>query len=246
MHIINEPSTIITHLHTVKERIHQACLQCNRDPQEVRLLLATKTVPAERIRVAIEAGETLMGENKVQELRDKAPGLADLTIEKHFIGHLQSNKVKDVLKYATCIQSLDRVEIARELEKRLQAMGKPLDVYIQVNTSAEESKFGIAPADIFTFAKQLQSFDTLRVKGLMTIGLLDADPLKMKPSLRLLRRLRNELLQTGIYTALGLSMGMSGDLEMAIAEGATMVRVGTAIFGNRVVPGYVWNEQANQ
>ncbi|SFO54141.1 hypothetical protein SAMN05428949_5659 [Chitinophaga sp. YR627] len=235
---------IIHNLHTVHKRIALACEQSGRNSADIRLLLATKTVPAAYIRMAIEAGENLIGENKVQEFRDKHDALADLSVERHFIGHLQHNKVKDVLKYVSCVQSLDRLSIAGELDRRLQQEGRSLDVFIQVNTSYEDSKFGLQPAEVAGFIRQLKSLDTLQIKGLMTIGLLDVDKEKMRPSLTLLRQTREQLIATGIENSdqFKLSMGMSQDLEMAIAEGADIIRVGTAVFGNRVVGKEIWNE----
>lgn len=230
--------TIISNLQAVHQRIKAACDLANRDVQDVQLLLATKTVPPEKIRIAIEAGETLIGENKVQEFRDKHDALKDLHVERHFIGHLQTNKVKDVLKYVSCIQSLDRLSLAQELDKRLQSEGRSLDVFIQVNTSYEESKFGVPPEAVEDLVKAVQSFGTLQIKGLMTIGLLDVEVEKMRPSLRLLREIREGL---GMNHLL-LSMGMSQDLEPAIAEGANMVRVGTSVFGNRFLGKEIWNE----
>ncbi|WP_343673981.1 YggS family pyridoxal phosphate-dependent enzyme [Chitinophaga sp.] len=232
---------IKTNIQAVHQRIKAACKIAGRDEKDVQLLLATKTVPPEKIRIAIEAGETLIGENKVQELRDKYDALKDLRIERHFIGHLQTNKIKDVLKYVSCIQSLDRVSIAQELDKRLQSEGRSLDVFIQVNTSYEESKFGVKPEDVEAFMKTLQSFDTLHIKGLMTIGLLDVEVEKMRPSLRLLKTIRARL---GMDELL-LSMGMSQDLELAITEGSNIVRVGTSIFGNRFSGKEIWNENEN-
>lgn len=234
-------ATIISNIQAVRQRIKAACDLAGRDVQDVQLLLATKTVPPEKIRIAIEAGETLIGENKVQEFRDKQEALQDLRIERHFIGHLQTNKVKDVLKYVSCIQSLDRIALAQELDKRLQSEGKSLDVFIQVNTSYEESKFGVAPEAVETLIKQVQSYGTMHIKGLMTIGLLDVEVEKMRPSLRLLREIKERL---GMQQ-LQLSMGMSQDLEPAIAEGSNIVRVGTSIFGNRFLGKEIWNENEN-
>jgi len=239
---------IISNLKKVHDRIEAACKLAGRNPLDIQLLLATKTVPADKIRVAIEAGETLIGENKMQELRDKDPDLNDLKIERHFIGHLQTNKVKDVLKYASCIQSLDRLGLAQELDKQLQKEGRNLDVFVQVNTSFEESKFGLQPDEVITFIRAMKEYGTLKIKGLMTIGLLDVDKDKMQPSLRLLKTIRDE-----IYTAkiegineLKLSMGMSQDLELAIAEGSDMVRIGTSVFGNRFLGKEVWNENITE
>lgn len=235
---------IISNLKLVHQRIENACRLSGRDVSEVQLLLATKTVSAENIRFAIEAGENLIGENKVQELRDKDEVLKPLNIERHFIGHLQSNKIKDVLKYATCIQSLDRISLAQELDKKLQNQGRKLDVFVQINTSYEASKFGLAPENAISFLKEIQQFETLKVKGLMTIGLLDVEKEKMLPSLRLLREIRDEIYTEGLFAVndLKLSMGMSQDLEMAIAEGSNMVRIGTSIFGNRFLGKEIWNE----
>jgi len=235
---------IIFNLIKVHQRIENACRIVGRNPDDVQLLLATKTVPAEKIRIAIEAGETLMGENKMQELRDKNEVLKNLPIERHFIGHLQTNKIKDVLKYVTCIQSLDRINLADELHKQLQNQNRKLDVFVQVNTSYEESKFGLAPEDVLSFIKKIKTYETLNIKGLMSIGLLDVEKEKMIPSLRLLRTIRDEIYSERIegLQDLKLSMGMSQDLELAIAEGSNMVRIGTSIFGNRFLGKEIWNE----
>lgn len=235
---------IIFNLKEVHDRIEKACEISGRAVTDVQLLMATKTVPAERIQIAFEAGETLMGENKMQELRDKDSVLSNLDIERHFIGHLQTNKIKDVLKYVTCIQSLDRLSLAEELHKQLLKENRTLDVFIQVNTSFEESKFGLAPADVISFIREIKKYESLKIKGLMTIGLLDVEKEKMRPSLRLLREIRDEIYEAKIkgLTNLKLSMGMSQDLELAIAEGSNMVRVGTSIFGNRFLGKEIWNE----
>jgi pyridoxal phosphate enzyme (YggS family) len=235
---------IISNLKEVHDRIEAACKLAGRNPLDVQLLLATKTVPADKIRIAIEAAENLIGENKMQELRDKDPGLKELNVERHFIGHLQTNKIKDVLKYVSCIQSLDRLNLAQELDKQLQKERRNLDVFIQVNTSFEESKFGLKPDEVISFIREMNHYGTLKIKGLMTIGLLDVEKEKMQPSLRLLREIRDEIYKAKIegISELKLSMGMSQDLEMAIAEGSNMVRIGTSIFGNRFLGKEIWNE----
>jgi len=235
---------IISNLKEVHDRIEAACKLSGRNPLDVQLLLATKTVPADKIRIAIEAAENLIGENKMQELRDKDPGLKELNVERHFIGHLQTNKIKDVLKYVSCIQSLDRLNLAQELDKQLQKERRNLDVFIQVNTSFEESKFGLKPDEVISFIREMNHYGTLKIKGLMTIGLLDVEKEKMQPSLRLLREIRDEIYKAKIegISELKLSMGMSQDLEMAIAEGSNMVRIGTSIFGNRFLGKEIWNE----
>lgn len=235
---------IIFNLKQVHQRIENACKLYGRDVSDVKLLLATKTVSANNIQIAIEAGETLIGENKMQELRDKDSVLRNLNIERHFIGHLQTNKAKDVLKYTTCIQSLDRISLAEELDKQLQKENRSIDVYIQVNTSFEESKFGLSPKEVIPFIEKIKNYQTLNIKGLMTIGLLDVEKEKMRPSLRLLREIRDEIYTHKIdaITNLKLSMGMSQDLELAIAEGSNLVRIGTSVFGNRFLGKEIWNE----
>lgn len=241
-------TTIAENIQTILRRIDTTCRAVNRPPESVRLLLATKTVPAERIRVALECGQMLIAENKVQEAKQKFEALQDIPHESHFIGHLQSNKIKDILKVLiTCIQSVDRLSLAEKLQQRLAFENRNMDILIQVNTSGEESKFGLRPGDALPFAKTLSGFKNLRVKGLMTIGLFSAEAEKVRPCFRLLRELRDEIDRAALLgvSMEELSMGMSGDLEVAIEEGATIVRVGTAIFGKRMYPdSYYWNEKA--
>lgn len=237
---------ILTNIAQIKKRMTLACEKSGRNPNEVRLLLAVKTVSAENIRVAIESGETLTGENKVQEVKEKFEQLKDIPHEKHFIGHLQTNKIKDILKYGvSCIQSLDRMDLAEKLHQRLLFENKKMDVFIQVNTSAEESKFGISPEKAVEFTKQVAQFDTLNIKGLMTIGLFSVETEKVRECFRLLKNIQQQIINENIPNVemKELSMGMSGDLETAIEEGATIIRVGTAIFGQRIYPdSYYWNE----
>jgi PLP dependent protein len=206
------------------------------------LLLATKTVSAEKILIALQAGETLIAENKVQELKDKFDALKSVPHQTHLIGHLQTNKIKEVIKYVQCIQSVDRIELAKKLQRRLEFEDKTIDVFLQVNTSYEESKFGIAPEKAIEFALQVKNLDRLNIKGLMTIGLFSAETEKVRKCFRLLKSLQTEILDKGISVN-ELSMGMSGDLETAIEEGSTIIRVGTAVFGIRPYPdSYYWNE----
>ncbi|MGG5578720.1 YggS family pyridoxal phosphate-dependent enzyme [Myroides sp. C15-4] len=239
-------SHIPENLALILQRIERACIANNRDPQDVRLLLATKTVPADRIRLAIAAGQTLIGENKIQEIKEKYHDLVDLKPINHFIGHLQTNKIKDILKYdVTCIHSVDRLDLASKLHQRLTLENKKIEVLIQVNTSQEESKFGVAPEEALALIQEVAQFDTLRIKGLMTIGLFSADEAQIRPCFKLLKSIQQQAIQLNLpqVEMKELSMGMSGDLEIAIAEGATIVRVGTAIFGERIYPdSYYWNE----
>lgn len=230
----------------INDRIQTACHHAGRDPKEVSLLLATKTVLAENINQAIGMGETLIGESKVQELIEKFPQINSDQAATHFIGHLQTNKVKKVLPYVTCIHSVDRIKLGRSLHRHLTNENKQLDILVQVNTSYEESKFGVAPEETLHLIEQLSELDTLRIKGLMTIGKFSADPDEARKCFRLLKSVQQEV-QAQNYPGVEmdvLSMGMSGDLEIAIEEGATIIRVGTAIFGKRIYPdSYYWNEQ---
>ncbi|MEZ5035935.1 MAG: YggS family pyridoxal phosphate-dependent enzyme [Chitinophagales bacterium] len=239
---------IVENILNIKNKITNACIKANRDPNEIRLLLATKTVSAENIKIAIESGVNLIGENKVQEVKEKFEALQTIPHEKHFIGHLQTNKIKDILKYGvTCVQSVDRLDLAEKLHQRLSIEQKQLDIFIQVNTSAEESKFGVTPEHTIELVKSVAKLDTLKIKGLMTIGLFSAEKEKVRLCFKLLKNLKQEIIAQNIpnIDIQELSMGMSGDLEIAIEEGATIVRVGTAIFGSRIYPdSYYWNEQA--
>ncbi|MDD3652389.1 YggS family pyridoxal phosphate-dependent enzyme, partial [Immundisolibacter sp.] len=226
-------------LAAVRARIAAACARVGRDPGEVRLLPVSKTVPASRLRLAYAAGCREFGENKVQEALHKAEALADLPdLRWSIIGHLQTNKAKYVARFASEFQALDSLRVAAALDRHLQAEGRTLDVLVQVNTSGEASKFGLPPAAVADFLRQLPAFAALRVRGLMTLARLSADPEQVRPCFARLRQLRERLageLPGGIELA-ELSMGMSGDFELAIEEGATVVRVGQAIFGARALP----------
>lgn len=227
----------------VRGRMAAACERSGRDPGSVRLLLATKTVDPPAIRVALETGEKLVAENRVQEVRPKFEALEDLEYERHFIGHLQSNKINALVPYVSCIQSVDRMSLARKLHNKLEREGETRDVLVQVNTSGEESKFGLAPEEAEDFTRELSQFETLKVKGLMTIGLFTDDIELARPSLRRLRELRDRIRELSLegVEMNELSMGMTGDLEVAIEEGSTIVRVGTAIFGDRATTdSYYW------
>lgn len=238
--------TIIQNINAIQERIKKACLKAGRSAESVKLLLATKTVPAERIKIALRTGQTLIAENKVQELKEKFNELKGTAHTNHFIGHLQTNKVKDVLKYnVTCIQSLDRFDLAEKLHQRLLFANKSIDVLIQVNTSYEESKFGAHPDHVIELVRQIAPFETIKIKGLMTIGLFSAEEGKVRRCFRLLKNIQTAITALNIANVemRELSMGMSGDMEIAIEEGATILRIGTAIFGPRSTPdSYYWNE----
>lgn len=237
---------ILHNLTLIHNRIKNACEKSGRKTNDVKLLLATKTVSAERIKIALEHGQSLIAENKVQELKEKYEDLKDIPHENHFIGHLQTNKIKDILKYnVTCIQSLDRLELAEKLHQKLLTENRTMDVFIQVNTSNEESKFGADPNKAIELVRKVSNYSTLRIKGLMTIGLFSAKTEKVRACFKILKKLQQDIIHENIpnIAMTELSMGMSGDLETAIEEGATIVRVGTAVFGARIYPdSYYWGE----
>jgi pyridoxal phosphate enzyme (YggS family) len=233
-----DAESIRANLAAVNERIDAACAAAGRHRSEVRLLLATKTMAPERVRVAIEAGADLVAENRVQEVRPKFEALADLEYERHFIGHLQSNKINALVPYISCIQSLDRLSLAKKLQKRLEREDETLEVMLQVNTSGESSKFGVSPDDLAELATEVSRMENLKIRGLMTIGLFTDDIELARPSLRKLRELRDQVRELNLDGVVmdELSMGLSGDLEVAIEEGSTIVRVGSAVFGSRPAP----------
>ncbi|WP_436701279.1 YggS family pyridoxal phosphate-dependent enzyme [Nocardioides sp. BYT-33-1] len=232
-------------LAVVRRRLDVAARRAGRDPAEVRLLPVSKTVPEERVRLAVAAGVTLLGENKVQEALRKHRALADLPVAWSVIGHLQSNKARDVAAFAAEFQALDRLKVAEALDRRLEAAGRTLDVHVQVNTSAEDSKFGMPPQELPAFLAALPRYPHLRVRGLMTLAVFTTDTARVRACFRLLRTLRDRARETdpALIGPGELSMGMSGDYEVAVEEGAGCVRVGQAIFGARSTPDhYYWPE----
>jgi len=230
---------LTSNLRSVRERIDTAARRAGRDPADVRLLPVSKTVPAERLRLAYEAGCRSLGENKVQEAQEKSEALADLSdLKWSVIGHLQRNKARYVARFASEFQALHTVRLAEMLERRLEIEDRTLDVFVQVNSSGEESKFGLPPEEVPAFVQELPNFPRLKVKGLMTLALFSSDAERVRGCFVLMRELRERLLQEAPdgVSMQELSMGMSGDFEMAIEEGATVVRVGQSIFGARDLP----------
>ena len=226
---------VLQRLRAARCRIDDAATAAGREPSEVRLLLATKTQSPERILPALAAGYPLIGENRVQEVVAKAPALADTPHELHFIGHLQANKINQLLDHISCLQTLDSAELARKLDARLAARDRTLDVLLQVNVSGEESKSGVRPGAVGELLDVARSCPRLIVRGFMTIGLNSDDRSAVRAGYRLLRELQLTAL-SDTPGATELSMGMSGDFAEAIAEGATIVRLGSAIFGPRPTP----------
>lgn len=229
------PEEFAARVAAVRARIDAAAARAGRDPGEVRLLPVSKTVPSDRLRAAVATGMTLLGENKVQEAARKSQELVDLGVSWALIGHLQTNKARDVVAFATEFHALDSVRLAEALDRRLRAAGRGLDVFVQVNTSAEESKSGLPPEEVLGFLAELPRFETLRVRGLMTLAIRSDDAERGRACFRLLRALRDRARDQDLIGPGELSMGMSGDYEMAIEEGATTVRVGQAIFGARLI-----------
>ena len=226
---------ILENLAQIKERLHIACSSAGRDPDQVRLVGVTKTVAIERIRQAVAAGVSVLGENYVQEARPKIDNLADLKPEWHFIGHLQSNKAKTAVELFDWIQTVDRESLALALNREAVKKEKFLPVLIQVNVGGEETKSGASPGDVLPLYRSLSKMEALRVRGLMTLPPYCDNPQDVRPYFQKLKRLLEQLRQAAERPEqlTELSMGMSHDFEVAIEEGATLIRIGTALFGSR-------------
>ncbi len=225
---------IAANIRRIRERIAQAAARAGRSPDDIKLMAVTKTVSPERAREAINAGIDLFGENYVQEAKEKIAALGK-NVKWHMIGHLQTNKAKYVVRLFDCVQSVGRIELARELDKRARLGGCKLNVLIEVNVSGEKSKNGVATADALHLAKNVASLENISVRGLMTMPPYFENPEEARPYFRALRELAAQIDRAGIpgVSMKELSMGMTDDFEVAIEEGATIVRVGRAIFGAR-------------
>lgn len=220
-------------LEEVEERIQRACLRSGRKREEVLLLGASKGVQAHRLRELFQCGLRTFGENRVQEFLKKYEELRDLPLDWHFIGRLQSNKVKYIVDKVSLIHSLDRRSLLEELEKRAQARGKVQEVLVEVNLGGEETKGGVEPGKLKSFFEECLKAKGVKVLGLMCIPPYREDPQEVRPFFSLLRRLKSQIeLEFGLVLP-HLSMGMSHDFEVAIEEGATIVRIGTLLFGPR-------------
>jgi pyridoxal phosphate enzyme (YggS family) len=215
-------------LERVRVRIASACARAGRDPSEVALVAVSKVHPAAAVREAYEAGQRLFGENYVQELVDKAEALSGLPgLAWHFIGHLQRNKAKAVVEIGALVETVDSVRLAAELDRRAAAVSRTVPVLLQVNVAGEAQKSGCRPEDLFALVSEVRALPHLELRGLMTIPPLGEAPEASRRHFAMLRALAAE------HGLRELSMGMSADLEAAVEEGATIVRVGTAIFGER-------------
>lgn len=230
---VADEQRVLDAMQRVRDRVTAAAERAGRDPAGVAVLVATKTQPAERILPLLRAGVTLIGENRVQEVTGKADALAAVPHRLHLIGHLQRNKVGAVLPHLDCLQTVDSADLVDRLQRRLteEFAGRVLDVMVQVNVSGEDTKSGVDPAGTAALVEAVAGASALRLTGLMTIGLRSDDESAVRAGYARLRELRDALVPDG-----ELSMGMSGDLEAAIAEGATVVRVGSGVFGPRDRP----------
>ena len=218
----------------VENNIQAACKRAGRDRQSVTLIAVSKTKPVSDIRQAMDCGLKVFGENKVQEIRDKTEEITE-DVDFHMIGHLQANKVKYLPGKVCMIHSVDNVKLAQEIEKQFAKADMTIDVLIEVNMAAEESKFGLSPLDVPDFVADISTFSHLNIRGLMTIAPYTEDPESNRKYFKGLRQLMdsiNAMDIPGVHMET-LSMGMTGDYEVAIEEGATFVRVGTGIFGER-------------
>jgi len=222
-------------LERIKARIKKTAAACNRPVASIRLVAVCKTMPAEVVREAIEAGVTDLAENYIQEAKEKVNALVTYPTTWHFIGHLQSNKAKYAVRLFDLIHSVDSLKLAQELDKYAQKNDKTQAILIQVNVAKEDSKSGVYVEDTLQLLREVSRLEHISVKGLMTMPPYFNAPEKVRPFFAALRELRDQINKEGIpnISMDELSMGMTGDFEAAIEEGATMVRIGTAIFGDR-------------
>jgi pyridoxal phosphate enzyme (YggS family) len=222
-------------LKQIAKRIRQAAESCDRDADSVRLVAVSKTIAADIVKEAIEAGVTILGENYIQEARDKFKALVQYPVSWHFIGHLQSNKAKYAVRLFDLIHSVDSLKLARELDKQAGKLDKIQQILVQVNISAEDTKSGVSTDEAPRLIAEISQLKNLAVKGLMTMPPYFYQPEKVQPFFAALHDLRDQIREQSLPNVSldELSMGMTGDFEVAIKEGATLVRIGTAIFGER-------------
>jgi len=235
MSIIREGINLKNRLERVKERIKETADACKRPVASIRMVAVSKTMPAEVVREAIEAGVTDLGENYIQEAKEKINALATYPVTWHYIGHLQSNKAKYAVRLFDLIHSVDSLKLAKELDKYAKKNDKIQTILIQVNVAREDSKSGVYLEDSVRLLREVSRLENISVKGLMTMPPYFNAPEKVRPFFAALRQFRDQIKKEAIpnISMDELSMGMTGDFETAIEEGATMVRIGTAIFGDR-------------
>ncbi|WP_053956923.1 YggS family pyridoxal phosphate-dependent enzyme [Inediibacterium massiliense] len=217
----------------IRQEIHKACEKSNRNPEEVKLIAVTKTVDSSKINEAIAQGIEDVGENKVQEIINKYDQVSPVSF--HMIGHLQTNKVKYIIDKVKLIHSLDRISLAKEIDKRAKQNNKVMDVLVQINVAKEDTKFGMYKEEVYDFLEQIKCFENIKVKGLMTIAPYEEDPEEVRKYFKELKEIFEEI-KTKDFSHVEmkyLSMGMTNDFQIAIEEGANFIRVGTGIFGKR-------------
>lgn len=220
----------------LRETVRACEGRAGREGGSVRIELAAKYQSPERVLAALRAGADLIGHNLIQQLAAGEEALSELGApahRTHVIGHVQKNKAGKALAYTDCIETVDSLELAQRLNRLANEKGKPLDIFLQVNSSGAQSQFGIAPEQVLDLAGQIAELEHLKIAGLMTIGAHSEDTHEITRSFERTRNLRDDLQAAGITSAAELSMGMTGDMEIAIAEGSTIIRVGTAVFGPR-------------
>lgn len=226
---------IAENLKILRNRIEQACARCGRRLDEIQLVAVSKTFPVEMIQAAITAGQLDFGENFVQELQAKRQYLTERQLRWHFIGHLQSNKVKYILDYVHLIHSVDNFNLGKEIDKRAGRSNRIQDILVEVHTTSEATKFGVLPENTIPLVEELARLANVRICGLMTMGPFSNNPNDSRSSFRQLNKLKRQIETAGIenISMQHLSMGMTNDFEIAIEEGTTILRIGSAIFGNR-------------
>lgn len=226
--------SVTENLSRIKERMAEAAIRSGRTPDSVKLVGVTKTVDLDRIKEAVSAGLQILGENYVQEARDKIRELKD-RVSWHFVGRLQTNKAKYAVKLFDMIQTVDSFRLAQELNRRAQPLGRTVPIIIQVNLASEVSKGGVEPSECLSLIRQVSVLENLQIRGLMTMPPFFDQPERARPYFAQLREMSQKIAEAQVagVEMNELSMGMSGDFEAAIEEGATLIRVGTAIFGER-------------
>ncbi|MDA3894533.1 MAG: YggS family pyridoxal phosphate-dependent enzyme [Desulfobacteraceae bacterium] len=219
----------------IRLRMEKAALSCGRDPLDVSLVAVTKTVSADNVKAAVGTGVTIFGENYIQEAMKKIDEIDDNRLSWHFIGHLQSNKAKYVVRYFDLIHSIDTLKLAQEINRQAEKLDKIQNILVQVNIAMEATKSGVSSQDTISLVREISSLKNLSVKGLMTMPPFFNQPEKVRPHFKHLAQLKDQIQRESIehIQMNELSMGMTGDFEVAIEEGATLVRIGTAIFGGR-------------
>ena len=226
---------IAANLGTIRDQISSAATRCGRNPSDIRLVAVSKTHPAGAVGAAVAAGQRVFGESRVQEAREKIPA-CPTGLDWHFIGHLQKNKVRQALPLFSFFHSIDSAALAQAMDRIAGEAGKPVDGLLEVNVSGEETKHGFTPEELRKEFAALAKLPHLRIRGLMTMAPYSDNPEDARPVFRALRELRDGLQSSNGHPLPELSMGMSGDFEPAIEEGATLVRVGSSIFGERPYP----------